>query len=199
MKPSVPVARRSDYEIRDVSHADAVAFITAHHYAKGAANTSVARHGLFRANQLVGVAIWMPPTRACAATVNPDWKRVLSLSRLAVAPSEPQNAASMLIGASVRRIRHMMRPDGTMRWVALVTFADEFKGHTGAIYRATNWKEKGRTAPETRWEDPSGRQVARKATKSRTVGEMMARGYRMVGRFTKLKFTMDLEHHVVCR
>lgn len=187
MKPACPVARRTDYEVRDIPHADAVAFIAAHHYAKGAANTSVARHGLFRGGVLVGVAMWLPPTRVCAESVHPDWRRVLSLSRLAVAPSEPQNAASLLIGASVRALKK------SKRWAALVTFADESQGHTGAIYKATNWEEKGRTAPEPRWEAPDGTQVSRRATRSRTAAEMRALGYRVVGRFAKLKFILILE------
>jgi hypothetical protein len=112
---------------------------------------------------------------------------VLALSRLAVAPTEPQNGASILIGESVRRIRR----DG--KWKALVTFADESQGHTGTIYRATNWRYIGRTKPYPRWEAPDGRQVAKKATRSRTEEEMRSLGYRMVGRFSKHKFIMILE------
>jgi hypothetical protein len=83
-------------------------------------------------------------------TVHSNWRRVLSLSRLALAPTEPQNAESILIGWSVRRIRR----EG--KWVALVTFADESQGHTGTIYRATNWTYVGRTKPEARMGGPVG-------------------------------------------
>jgi hypothetical protein len=141
---------------------------------------------------MVGAALWMPPTKVCAQTVHPEWRRVLALSRLAVAPGEPQNAASILIGESVRRIRR----EG--KWKALVTFADESQGHTGTIYRATNWTYIGRTAPEPRWEDAAGRQVARKATRSRTKAEMQALGYKMVGRFSKHKFVITLRPPEKC-
>ena len=191
MKPDVPVARREDYEIRDCPLHEAAAFISATHYARGCANTAVYVHGLYRGDTLVGAALWMPPTKVCAQTVHPEWRRVLALSRLAIAPGEPQNAASILIGESVRRIRR------DRKWKALVTFADESQGHSGTIYRATNWVYVGRTKPEPRWEDASGRQVARKATKSRTAAQMDALGYRMVGKFSKHKFILVLERPVI--
>jgi hypothetical protein len=187
VKPAGPVARRVDYEVRDVSLADAARLISAHHYARGCSNTAVYLHGLFKGESLVGVALWLPPTKVCAQTVHSDWRRVLSLSRLVVLPDEPQNAASLLIGASVRRIR----AEG--RWAALVTFADQSQGHTGAIYKATNWTPKGETRPEPRWVDASGRQVSRLSTKSRTRAQMEALGYRCAGRFKKFKFTLTLE------
>jgi hypothetical protein len=191
MKPTCPVARRGDYSVRDVPMADAVAFIRSHHYAKGCSQTAVYRHGLFRDNILVGVALWLPPTKRCAMTVHEHWQRVLSLSRLAVAPTEPQNAASILIGASIRLIRR----EG--EWKALVTFADDSQGHTGTIYRATNWIYRGKTSATPRWEDSNGRQVARLSTRSRSISEMKSLGYTMVGKFAKHKFVLALDGSLI--
>lgn len=109
-------------------------------------------------------------------------KGALSLSRLAVAPTEPTNAESIFIGAMLRTLQH------ERRWVAAVTFADESQGHTGIIYRATNWRYLGRTKPEPRWVDETGRQVSRLATKSRRAKDMRERGYRMVGKYAKHKY-----------
>ena len=187
MKPTGPVARRCDYEVRDVPLLDASRLIRAEHYAGGCSNTAVFAHGLFRGEALVGAALWLPPTKNCAKTVHPDWRRVLSLSRLALLPGEPQNAESLLIGASLRKIRQ------SKRWAALVTFADESQGHTGTIYRATNWTYAGRTRPEPRWETAEGQQVSWLSTKSRTAAQMAALGHRMVGKFAKHKFVMVLE------
>lgn len=188
MKPECEVARRSDYSFNRVPHAMARQAILAWHYAGGSSNTSVYAFGLFRGLLLVGAALWMPPTKVCALTVGAsDWRRVLALSRLAIRPGEPQNAASILIGRCLKFIRR----EG--KWLAAVTFADSSQGHLGGIYRATNWTHRGTTKPEPRWVDALGRQVARKATTSRTAAQMTALGLRMVGRFSKEKFTISLE------
>jgi hypothetical protein len=193
LKPACPVARRTDYTVRDVPLTDAGALIRAEHYARGHSNTAVFVHGLFRGDALVGAALWLPPTKPCAQSVHTDWRRVLSLSlsRLALRPGEPQNAESILIGASVRAVRR------ARKWAALVTFADESQGHRGVIYAATNWVYQGPTKPEPRWEDAAGRQVSRLSTHSRTVAQMEALGYRCVGKFAKHRFAMALEGDIL--
>ncbi len=176
-------ARRADYAVRRVPHAEGSAFIREHHYAHGSANTSSESFGLFRGTVLVGSALWMPPTKVCALTIDPvDWRRVLSLSRLACAPSEPQNAESLFIGDMLRTL------NAERRWTAAVTFADESRGHEGTIYKATGWRYLNRTKPEPRWLDANGNQVSRLATKSRTAADMTRLGHRMVGKFCKHKF-----------
>lgn len=100
-----------------------------------------------------------------------------------VAPDEPQNAASLLLGGSERLLR-----DDT-RWSLLVTYADEAEGHTGTIYRATNWQYGGKTAARDRWVDPNtGRIVAMFAAKNRTVAQMEAAGFVRVGKSRKIRF-----------
>lgn len=191
MKPdNVTVLARSDYFIADVTHREAVEMVERWHYAKGASNTSVYRHGLFRhdsPDDCRGVAMWLPPTKNAALTVHDDWRRVLALTRLAIHPDEPQNAASFLMARSIREIRK--KGD----WAALVTYADEGQGHTGAIYKATNWEYRGARRGDQVWLDADGRQVSRKAgPTSRTAGEMEALGYVRSGVTRKHKFVMYL-------
>jgi hypothetical protein len=157
------------------------------HYAAGAANTATYRHGLFRVGdifdeQCVGVALWIPPTKAAAAATYPErWTGVLALSRLAIEPDVPKNAASFLLGASMRLIDRG-------KWPCLVTYADEWRGHVGAIYRATNWEYCGLTKPE-RVYTIGGRMIARKAgPKTRTHAQMLALGAVCEGAFRKHKF-----------
>lgn len=176
-------ARLRDYKVQRISHSIAAPFIVQHHYAKGCANTSTESFGLMRDDVLVGAALWMPPTKVAAQSVDPeDWRRVLSLSRLAVAPSEPTNAESLFIGAMLRTLNE------ERRWTCVVTYADESQGHNGTIYRATNWRYLGRTKPEPRWEDASGKQVSKLATKTRKAEDMRKLGHRMVGKYQKHKF-----------
>lgn len=182
---------KSDFAVRDVPLAVVQDCIAKWHYTKGGANTATFRHGLFHrlGGECLGVAWWIPPTKHAAIANFPEglWTRVLSLSRLAVHPELPTNAASFLIGASIR----MIRKEG--RWDCLLTYADEWQGHEGTIYKATNWEYRGRTSPEAQWVDEAGRAVARKAgPKTRTKAEMEALGFRMIGRFAKKRFRLVL-------
>lgn len=189
--------RGSDYEVRKIPHHVAKDFVERWHYSHGCSNTAVYCHGLYLRNPtghggpgltLLGVAMWLPPTRVAAESVNrAEWKRVLSLTRLAIHPSIPTNGASFLMGRSIR----IIRKEG--RFASLVTYADESQGHTGAIYRATNWDYVGRTGPYPRWLDQSGKQVAPKSTVNRTKAEMEALGHRKVGAFFKHKFVINME------
>ena len=182
--------RKKDWEVRTIDLSVARDLVEKHHYAKGGSNTATYRHGLFRADsgECFGVAWWLPPTRVAAESVNRmGWRRVVALSRLVIHPDVPANACSFLLGKSIKLIRQEGRFD------SLVTYADEAMGHTGQIYRATNWEYKGRTGPYPRWVDPkTGRQVAKKATKNRRKAEMESLGYVQDGPFYKHKFVMHL-------
>jgi hypothetical protein len=142
-------------------------------------------HGLFRRGEwrLYGVAWWIPPTRAAAAASwegDPD--RVLALSRLVIDPNVPRNAATFLLGRSVRLL--------PTRWVCLVSYADSWRGHKGGIYRAAGWEYVGMTEPEPIYLI-EGRMVARKAgPRTRTHAEMLALGAECVGSHAKHKYRL---------
>lgn len=187
MKPHL---NKADWLVADIPFAIGKSLVSEYHYSRGGSNTFVYMHGLIRRVDMVimGVAWWLPPTRVACESVNrAEWKRVLSLTRLALHPDVPTNGASFLMARSIK----MIERDG--RFVSLVTYADESQGHTGQIYKATNWKYIGRTGPYPRWVDPvTGRQVAQKATKNRVKSQMLALGYQKVGAFCKHKYVMHL-------
>lgn len=137
---------RHEWLVRPVPHRAALALITEHHYAGGGPNTSVLAAGLYHrdGSELLGAALWLPPIITAARRVEPQHPHdVLALSRLAVAPGCPKNAASYLIGNSLPLL-----PE---RWGVLLTFADEAFGHVGGIYQATNWAHAGTTTPRPVW------------------------------------------------
>lgn len=180
MKPDCPIARREAYRVGPCPHAEARALIITNHYAKSAANTSVHAHGLYRVSDgaLVGAALWMPPTANAAKALAKRHlgalerhREVLVLSRLVIVSGEPQNCAGLLLGASERFVRR------DTRWKLLVTYADKSEGHSGTIYKATNWTFDGETRPEAKWRTPGGRLVSKLATRSRTVADMEYAGY----------------------
>lgn len=180
---------RSDWEIRTVPITVCWDMIRKYHYTGQGSNTATFRHGLFRRGRrtCMGVAWWLPPTKPAAIATYPDnWRGVLALHRLVIHPDVPTNGASFLIAASIKEIRK----DG--RWDCLVTYADESQGHTGIIYKATNWEYMGKTKPEPQWVDDDGKFVARLATHTRRVAEMKELGYRVLGSYSKHKFRMIL-------
>lgn len=183
--------RRADWTVDTIPLADAVALVRELHYARGAANTATFRHGLFRREEWptnpMGAAIWIPPTKTAAQASWPsNWQGVLALSRLVVHPDVPTNGASFLLSRSVELVRR------DPRWECLVTYADEWQGHTGAIYRACGWDYAGLTKPE-RVYVLDGAMVARKAgPRTRTHAEMLALGAECIGAYAKHKFVKVL-------
>ena len=179
--------RRGDFEVRPIDISIARRMVEKHHYAGGASNTATALHGLFPAGSLfdeecVGVAWWIPPTRAAAEATHPArWQGVLALSRLVIAPGTPANACTFLLARSRALIDRAT-------WPCFVTYADEWRGHTGAIYRADNWTYAGLTKAERTYQ-LRGRMIARKAGgKTRTHAEMLTLGAEFVGSHRKHKF-----------
>jgi len=110
----------------------------------------------------------------------------LALSRFVLSPEVPKNGASFLLSRSVA----LIKSDG--RWDCLVTYADEWQGHTGTMYRAAGWDYAGKTKPE-RVYTRDGVMVARKAgPRTRTHSDMLGAGCVCVGSFAKHKFVKVL-------
>lgn len=178
---------RKDWLVERVPHGEASAVIVRWHYSKSGPNTGQT-FGLFRRDSypmasLSGAALWLPPTRRAAEAVAGDeWRGVLSLSRLAVDPALPRNAASFLLAASMRLLDRKA-------WPTLLTYADTRHGHTGAIYLATGWTLDARVNSGAYFvHEATGKQVGRKRGKRNIpVAELRAAGYGEV-RSDKLRF-----------
>jgi hypothetical protein len=75
------------------------------------------------------------------------------------------------------------------RWHTLLTYADTAHGHTGAIYKATNWQSLGEVPAGDVWIDPDGVQVGRKrGGKCYKKAEMEAMGCTRLPSHPKIKF-----------
>ena len=189
-KDKMTKLRKEDYYVADAPLKDAQEMVRTHHYSKGGSLTAVYVHGLYEreTNRLCGIVWWLPPTRVACESVNKEkWKKVLSLTRMVVLPDVPPNACSFMLSRSVKMIRN----DG--RFVSLVSYADERQGHEGLVYKACNWTYVGRTGPYPAWLDGDGRQVAPKATVSRTKAQMEALGYTKIGSFHKHKYVLHIK------
>lgn len=184
--------RRGEWAVHSIQeHGDACRLIRAWHYSGGAPNSSTFRHGLFRSDLVLhgdayGVAMWIPPTRSTAESIagKDDWLGVLTLSRLVIDPGAPRNAASFLMAASIRLIP-------ADRWPVLVTYADTAQGHTGAIYRATNWLCDGPVSAGDLWEKNGRLQGRKRGGRTLTIAEMEDAGYVRQAAAPKIRFRID--------
>jgi len=192
MRPENALDKRR-FTVRPVADkTDALPLIVANHYSRGIGNIrrAIFVHGMYRRDDddLVGAAVWSNglPKSVCVFFYPDEWTAVLHLTRLVVAPDLPTNAASYLLGASVRLVK------ASGRWRCLATYADTSQGHTGTIYRATNWEPFGMAAPYAIWHDADGRLVSDRDQTGRgmSTAEMTARGYHRAGKSAKHRFRM---------
>ncbi len=75
---------------------------------------------------------------------------VLEITRLAFRDGSPRNSPSRLISQSIKLLqqRYPLR--------LIITYADTAQGHTGAIYKASNFTYHGLTAQKTDFVHPDG-------------------------------------------
>lgn len=101
------------------------------------------REGKFGIPEMIGVCIYTRPAGPSAAQSyypqNPD--KVLELRRLCLIDDTPKNAESYFVGHTLRWLKK------NTDWEFVLSYADEEQGHTGVIYRASNFKYLGKTSP----------------------------------------------------
>jgi hypothetical protein len=177
--------RRSDWLVGAITQADAREAVERWHYAQGCPNTSVYRHALYMVGEedkVYGVAMWLPPTPTAARSVGGTPRTVLSLTRLVIAPGVPTNGASFLLGRSMKLIDRELYP-------ILLTYADTGHGHTGAIYKATNWECLGEVPAGDTWINEAGEQRGRKrGGKNLSALEMQELGFVRRPAMPKIKY-----------
>lgn len=178
---------KADWTVRSVHRSQVVPLVKLFHYSS-APNTATYCHGLLRSDEEIlarcwGGAIWIPPTKTAAQRLaGEDWQGVLSLTRLVVDPDAPPNAASFLLGRSMKLLDRR-------RWPWLVTYADTSQGHTGAIYQATNWTSEGPVAAGDTWVSEDGVQRGRKrGGRTLTRREMEAAGFTQLPGAPKIRY-----------
>lgn len=181
---------KREWSVRVVTLELAQRIVEQYHYAKSGSSWRVYTFGLFlrKDPNCWGVTWWIPAPKLSVDKYNPGgYKTTLILSRMVVHPLVPTNGASFLLGASQRRIAQVGRYD------MLMTYADTWRGHSGAVYRAANWHYEGMSEPTAIWLDTDG-VLASAYCNGRKLpnAKMQERGYRFHGYFPKHIYTMKL-------
>lgn len=117
-------------KVRPISKSIAQRVVEAKHYHKSI-GIFWEGFGLYDGSQLVGVACYGQPSPAIQSHAFKDRDfRLYELTRLVV-DRGIKNAASFLIGQSLKLL--------SQKPCAVISYADEAHGHVGIVYQATNW------------------------------------------------------------
>jgi hypothetical protein len=99
------------------------------------------RDGNFGIPEMIGVCIYTRPAGPSAGQsyYPKDPMRVLELRRLCLIDDTPKNAESYFIGKTLRWLRK------NTDWEFILSYADPEQGHSGVIYKASNFNYLGET------------------------------------------------------
>lgn len=164
-RPDEPIDTRR-YEVAPIGHDAALTFVQAHHYS-GTYPSARARFGLFRGEQLVGVAVFSVGGGPAVLAILPDAHTAVELGRFVLLDDVPANGETFFLARCFEQLR-------VSGFTGVVSFSDDvprrdgagavvFRGHVGTIYQAHNAIYTGRATPRTKHLLPDGREFNERA------------------------------------
>jgi hypothetical protein len=167
-RPAGEVINTSAFEVAKIeSDSTAKAFVLRNHYL-ASYPAALARFGLYRGEDLVGVAVFSVPVNDATLSCFPtDPRECAELGRFVLVDQVPANGESWFLG----RCFDQLRADGV---AGVVSFSDPmartsadgaivFGGHVGTIYQAHNATFLGRARADTLRLLPDGRTLSNRA------------------------------------
>lgn len=167
-RPAGETITTSSFEVAKIeSDADAKSFVLRHHYL-ATYPAALARFGLYRAGELLGVAVFSVPVNDATFSCFPTSPRdCAELGRFVLVDQVPANGETWFLG----RCFDQLRADGV---AGVVSFSDPmartsadgstvFGGHVGTIYQAHNATYLGRARADTLRLLPDGRTLSNRA------------------------------------
>ena len=138
----------TNFTVEYINRKAVTSFIEKHHYSHNVNGVQSLYHfGLYREGNfglptMIGAMMYahpsMPATAAKYNPINPD--KCLELRRLVCIDDTPKNTESYFIGKTLRWLKQNTDME------VIVSFADQHYGHSGIIYKATNFECLGKTA-----------------------------------------------------
>ena len=137
----------TDFTVEYINRKALTSFIEKHHYSHNINGIQSYHHfglyteGNFGLPKMIGAMLYampsMPHTAKKYNPINPD--RCMELRRLVCIDDTPKNAESFFIGKTIRWLKQHTD------YEVIVSFADKEHGHTGVIYKASNFEFIGET------------------------------------------------------
>lgn len=174
---------------------EARAFVVAHHYSASYPAARV-RVGLYRGQDLVGVAVFSVPAQGKALDVLPcDRNEAVELGRLVLLDDVPGNGESFFVAQAFDHLRRA-------GFAGVLSFSDPEPrqnaagevvklGHRGVIYQALSGVYTGRATPRSLWLLPDGTVFSDRALSKLRAGE---RGRRYAAEQLAAAGATPLEH-----
>lgn len=132
-------------ELRDIPHALAKQVYSKWHYLGEKGLMSSYNFGVYTEGNLWGaISFGIPNAPALKGYYEKDTQEGwFELKRLALSDSLPKNSESRVIAIAIKLLKKKTNLKG------VITYADTQQGHTGIIYKASNFEYKGLTAQKT--------------------------------------------------
>ena len=132
----------TEFTVEEIPRKGTVKFIEKHHYSHNVNGVQSLYHfGLYREGNfglptMIGAMMYAHPSMpATAAKYNPiNHDKCLELRRLVCIDDTPTNTESYFIGKTLRWLKRNTDME------VIVSFADQHYGHSGIIYKATNFE-----------------------------------------------------------
>ena len=138
----------TDFTVEYINRKSLVSFIEKHHYSHNVNGIQSYHHfglyteGNFGLPKMIGAMMYaipsMPATASKYNPINPN--KCLELRRLVCIDDTPKNTESYFIGKTFKWLKTFTDME------VIVSFADQHYGHSGTIYKATNFDYLGETA-----------------------------------------------------
>ena len=138
----------TNFTVEHINRKAVTTFIEKHHDSRNINSIQSYYHfglyteGNFGLPKMIGAMLYampsMPDTAAKYTSINP--RRCMELRRLVCIDDTPKNTESYFIGKTLRWLKQNTDVE------VIVSFADQHYGHSGVIYKASNFDHFGETA-----------------------------------------------------
>ena len=138
----------TNFTVEEIPRKSIVQFIEKYHYSHNVNGVQSLYHfglygeGSFGLTKMIGAMMYaipsMPATASKYNPINPN--KCLELRRLVCVDDTPKNTESYFIGKTFKWLKKYTDME------VIVSFADQHYGHSGTIYKATNFDYLGETA-----------------------------------------------------
>ena len=179
------------YNIRRIECKIAKQYIHKYHYSKGSHNGPSPCYGLFDNDNLIGCLMFATP---CSENVRKSLfselykNSVVELHRFHIQDCTPKNTESWFIARCIKELKKD-RPIT----LGIISFADPTEGHTGTIYKATNFILDGTSSPARFYRDCNGRlRHPRQSGVNISIQQAKEWGWTIEPRMGKLRYIMLL-------